>query len=135
MSADVSTLVNTGFIIVRNSRWSLKFLRDWVACKDRPGVLNEQLGFEAVYKDRGSREMEERVAILSPEVLNSVAPAMGEQQPQHQVGLAEASRCHFELSVTFAPTAGAASSSGERRYAASSVPPRRYDHVHVLPPR
>eukprot|EP01034_Spumella_vulgaris_P034347 gene34346-42360_t len=85
MSSDVSTLANTGFIIVRNSNWSRQFLRDWIACKDRPGVLNEQLGFEAVYRDRDPEEMLEKIAILSPEVMNSVAPAMGEQLPSHRV--------------------------------------------------
>ncbi len=78
-------MANTGCIVVRNSQWSQQFLRDWIALKDAPGVMNEQIGFEAVYAIRGVVEMRSKVAIVSPETLNSVAPAMGEQLPHHQV--------------------------------------------------
>jgi uncharacterized membrane protein len=86
MSADVSTLVNTGFIIVRSgSRWAAQFIEEWIAWRHFPGVANEQLGFESLYRSRGEEEMRVKIAILPPHVLNSIAAPMGEQLPHHQV--------------------------------------------------
>jgi hypothetical protein len=87
MSADVSSLANTGFIIVRNSRWARGFLRDWLARRHQPGIQTEQLGFETLYYTRDVGEMREKVAVLPAHVMNSIAAPMGEQQPHHKVGL------------------------------------------------
>lgn len=85
MSADVSSLANTGFIIVRNSRWARGFLRDWLARRHQPGIQTEQLGFETLYYTRDVGEMRGKVAILPVHVMNSIAAPMGEQQPHHKV--------------------------------------------------
>ena len=85
MSADVSSIANTGFIIVRNSVWARQFLQDWLQLRHLPGIETEQLGFEAIYRSRGVLEMDEKIAILPAHVMNSIAAPMGEQLPHHQV--------------------------------------------------
>jgi hypothetical protein len=86
MSKDVSTLVNTGFIIVRGgSKWAITFLQEWLAQKDLPGVANEQLGFDNVYYQRGFKETSVKIAILEAHELNSIASPMGQQLPHHKV--------------------------------------------------
>jgi len=85
LSKDVSSIANTGCIIVKGTRWAEKFLEDWLAFKDAPGMETEQLGFEAVYRSRSREEMQTKVAILPAYVLNSIATPMGQQEPHHQV--------------------------------------------------
>jgi hypothetical protein len=85
MSEDVSSLANTGFILVRNSRWARSFLRDWLALRHQSGVQTEQLGFDSLYRAREVGEMSEKVAILPAHVMNSIAAPMGEQLPHHKV--------------------------------------------------
>jgi len=85
MSADVSTLANTGFILLRNSAWTKAFIREWLALRLHPGIHNDQMGFDMLYKSRPKYEMLQKVAILPPDVLNSDAPPMGRQQPHNQV--------------------------------------------------
>jgi len=84
LSEDVSSSANTGCLLVRNSLWTRRFLRDWIAQKDLPGVANEQLGFECLYRtlDPVARE---KIAILPAHVLNSIASPIGEQMPTHKI--------------------------------------------------
>eukprot|EP01039_Chlorochromonas_danica_P003826 gene3826-4177_t len=84
MSADVSTVANTGCIILRNSLWSESFLLDWLACKDELGSLNEQLGLQCTIRLHGGA-IPEQLSILDGAALNSLAPAMGKQLPHHQI--------------------------------------------------
>lgn len=84
MSADVSTVANTGCIILRNSLWSKSFLLDWLACKDKLGSLNEQLGLQCTIGLHVGVNPEQ-LSILDGATLNSLAPAMGKQLPHHQV--------------------------------------------------
>lgn len=85
LSKDVSSVANTGCIIVKGTRWAEKFLEDWLAFRDTPGMETEQLGFEAVYHSRSKEEMQSKVAILPAHVLNSIAAPMGQQEPHHKV--------------------------------------------------
>lgn len=85
LSEDVSSIANTGFIIVKATRWAEQFLTGWLAQKHTPGMETEQLGFEAVYQSRSKEEMQSKVAILPAHVLNSIATPMGKQEPYHQV--------------------------------------------------
>ena len=85
MSADVSSVANTGMIIVRNTAWSLQFLRDWLWEHSTEGVTTDQMGFTILYQRRHGDGASSRIAILPPHVLNSEAPPMGRQLPSHQV--------------------------------------------------
>lgn len=86
MSSDVSSIGNTGFIIVKgNSRWAKAFIEEWLAQMDTPGVDTEQLGLDVLYRKRGFVELSAKVAILPPHVLNSIAAPMGQQLLQHKV--------------------------------------------------
>ena len=85
LSKDVSSVANTGCIIVKGTRWAEKFLEDWLAFRDTPGMETEQLGFEAVYHNRGKEEMQSKVAIMPAHVLNSIAAPMGQQEAHHKV--------------------------------------------------
>lgn len=91
LSQDVSNLINTGCIVVRNSLWSKKFLQEWLELKSNKHILNEQIGFDHLYqvyktrdKQQGTNHLQ-KIAILSPEILNSIFPAMREQLPTHKV--------------------------------------------------
>lgn len=85
ISRDVSTLVNTGCMILRNTQWLRSFLYHWVAQRTLEGVINEQLGFERVIALYAKQEIERKIKIFPISILNSEAPAMGKQLPHHQV--------------------------------------------------
>ena len=85
VSADVSATMNSGFIILRNSFWTLNFIKQWqqVRLLSR-GSSTDQMGFESVYNKLSSDERI-KIAILSPDALNSDAPPMTRQKPYNQV--------------------------------------------------
>ena len=87
MSKDVSTIANTGFIIIRTTarRWVISFLKDWMDLRHRPGIFNDQLGFDCLYRQRGRADMGKRVMILPPHVLNSLQSPIRKQLPSHKV--------------------------------------------------
>ena len=85
MSADVSSLANSGCIIVKNSKWAIQFLTDWWQLRTDPRINTDQMGFETLYNARSQREMQKRIALLPPDALNSDAPAMGKQLDHHKV--------------------------------------------------
>jgi len=87
MSEDVSTIANTGFIIIRTTvrRWVTSFLQDWMSLRHRPGIFNDQLGFDCLYRQRERVEMERRIKILPPHVLNSLQSPIRKQLPSHKV--------------------------------------------------
>jgi hypothetical protein len=85
VSADVSAVMNSGFIIFKNSPWTLKFLKRWWEARAlSQHTVTDQMGFEYVY-DKLPAEEKSRVAILSPDALNSDAPPMSRQLPHNQV--------------------------------------------------
>jgi hypothetical protein len=90
MSADVSSIANTGFIIVRNTQWARRFLQRWLALRDV--AATEQLGFEMVYQSWDAQERSEKIAVLPPEAMNSIAAPMGQQQEHHKVHYARVQR-------------------------------------------
>jgi hypothetical protein len=87
MSKDVSTIANTGFIIIRTTarRWVISFLKDWMDLRHRPGIFNDQLGFDCLYRQRDKAEMGKRVMILPSHVLNSLQSPIRKQQTSHKV--------------------------------------------------
>lgn len=84
ISQDVSTLVNTGSILLRNTRWSRQLLRTWISMKNQDGVGNEQLGFEALYPTLSTSDRD-KICILPSHVLNSISPPMKTLASSHQV--------------------------------------------------
>jgi hypothetical protein len=94
VSSDVSTLINTGCMIFRNSHWTKAFLQKWIDQKDSSSVYNEQLGFDFLYKQvmevekrdpSASLSLKGRIKILPIQNLNSEAPPMWKQQLSHKV--------------------------------------------------
>eukprot|EP01038_Epipyxis_sp_PR26KG_P013665 gene13665-18337_t len=86
ISADVSTMVNTGMFIMKNSVWAKRFVSEWINARNSDGVMNDQLGFDYVYKQRAKIEnIDDKIKVLSPEILNSIAPPMGTLEPLHKV--------------------------------------------------
>ncbi|RYH23692.1 hypothetical protein EON65_17600 [archaeon] len=84
-SRDVSTLINTGCLLVRNTAWSLGFLKTWHACRLETGAHNEQLGFHCAYNQYTEEESHRKIAILTDHELNSIAPAMHTLLPSHPI--------------------------------------------------
>jgi hypothetical protein len=84
-SADVSAVMNSGFLIFKNSPWALKFIHQWwEARRLGKGTVTDQMGFEYVY-DKLPTEEKKRIALLAPDALNSDAPPMSRQLPHNQV--------------------------------------------------
>jgi hypothetical protein len=88
MSADVSSIANTGFIIVKRSGWSVAFIQKWldVRLSDPLRQITEQQGFESIFNqfmnDPAVDDAEKRkLVIIDTNVLNSVAPPMFWQLP------------------------------------------------------
>lgn len=90
--AGSTTLINSGCIIVRNSRWSRTFLNEWWELADRR-LYSDQEQFDLLFEKRRREAIRsgvqpsaflEKVAILPPHRLNSDPPAMSKQRPGHQ---------------------------------------------------
>jgi hypothetical protein len=80
-SADIRLgLINTGFIIFRNSAWSRQFLSQWWTISDR-NLFCDQDAFDMVYKQlakesqEGTDKFRQKVRILSMNALNTHPPA------------------------------------------------------------
>jgi hypothetical protein len=84
VSADVSSLMNSGFIIFRNSPWTINFLQSWLAISVQFPGFNDQMGFEYVYNNLSEKDRS-KIEILPPDALNSNAPPMGLQLPHNQI--------------------------------------------------
>eukprot|EP01041_Mallomonas_annulata_P003385 gene3385-6715_t len=85
LSADVSAIANSGVIIIRNTKWSINFLREWLSVGYNSTQLTDQMGFDIVYRRRLTKGEKGKIVILPPHILNSEAPPMGRQLPYHQV--------------------------------------------------
>lgn len=81
--AGSSTLVNSGTVMVRNTRWARQFLSDWWSFGPRK-MYSDQEQFDLLYESRRA-EMMKNIAILPPDALNSDPPAMTKQKPHNQV--------------------------------------------------
>jgi hypothetical protein len=90
LSQDVSTMINTGVMLFRNSFWTRRFVSQWLKKAEDPLNFNEQVGFDnlvaSLMRSKPSAgDLQEKIVILPIHVLNSEAPAMWKQQPTHQV--------------------------------------------------
>ncbi len=122
-SADIRQgYINSGFLILRNSEWTRRFLQDWWEVSDRREVCDQD-AFDAIYTQYVVREqeqrrrraklgqtaqtvgepdttrIEERVRILRRDALNSDPPATLRQRPHNQVLhlMGESTRVRREL--------------------------------------
>ena len=92
MSSDVSSLANTGVIVIRNTIWAKQFLEKWLSLANDGSLdlgtqsITDQIGLQALISQLSERERQ-RVAVLPPHVLNSDVPAFALQAAHHQVRL------------------------------------------------
>ena len=70
---------------MRNSVYSKKFLHLWIAERLEEGIDTEQLGFDSIIRSTYHSDLGNKIMILEPHILNSVAPAISKQQISHQV--------------------------------------------------
>ncbi len=94
-SADIRMgLMNTGFMLLRNTPWTREFVSRWWGVADR-GTVCDQDAFDLLYKQYVSEEKSsgsssvasigDKVRILSMDRLNSHPPAMLHQEPHNPV--------------------------------------------------
>jgi len=90
LSADVSSLANTGMMIIKNTPWAKRFLHKWL--DERTNSQTDQHGFEAVYHQHVSQSKTskkeksgKKIVFLAPDCLNSDSPPMGRQKDNSQV--------------------------------------------------
>ena len=84
MSADVSSIANTGVILVKNTLWAKRFLSDWLA--EQSVASTDQQGLQLYLKKIVNRRKDmEKIVFLPPSVLNSEAPPMGRQVDGHKI--------------------------------------------------
>jgi tetratricopeptide (TPR) repeat protein len=93
--AGSSTLVNSGTVMVRNSRWGRQFLADWWDFGARK-LFSDQEQFDLLYESRRA-EMQQHIAILPPDALNSDPPAMTKQKPHNQVLHLMGEHTHYRM--------------------------------------
>ena len=80
-----TTLVNSGAILVRNSRWSRQFLSLWWSWSSRKHY-SDQEQFDMLYQARRKIDkLDNFIAILPPDALNSDPPAFANQKDHNQV--------------------------------------------------
>lgn len=81
--AGSTTLMNSGSILVRNSKWTREFLRDWWEYADRT-LYSDQEQFDLLYRSK-SKDLVNKIAILPPDALNSDPPPITSQKPYNQI--------------------------------------------------
>lgn len=85
-------MINSGCIIVKNTHWSRRFLKEWWDFADR-NLYSDQEQFDLLYEHKKKIAMKqgninsfiEKIAILPPHRINTDPPAMTKQKPTHQV--------------------------------------------------
>ena len=89
ISADIRQgFVNSGFMIFRNTKWTLRFLSRWWNAVDRD-VKCDQDAFDVVFAqltaEAGSGMMVPEIAILARDAINTDPPAAVHLNPHNQV--------------------------------------------------
>jgi tetratricopeptide (TPR) repeat protein len=85
--AGSTTLVNSGSVIVKNSKFSRTFLNDWWNFADRK-LFSDQEQFDMLYKSKQSElsnKYTNKFIILPPDAINTDPPAMTKQKNFNQV--------------------------------------------------
>lgn len=80
-----TTLINSGSILVKNSKWARKFLHDWWNFADRK-YYSDQEQFDMLYnKYKNKNKYDRNIVILRPDGINSDPPAMTLQRSYNQM--------------------------------------------------
>ena len=80
-----TTLINSGSILIKNSKWSRKFLSLWWSWSSRKHY-SDQEQFDMLYHARRKEDkLDEYIAVLPPDALNSDPPASSNQKDHNQV--------------------------------------------------
>lgn len=80
-----TTLINSGAILIKNSKWSRQFLSSWWSWSSRKHY-SDQEQFDMLYQARRKIDKLDRyIAILPPDALNSDPPAFTNQKDHNQV--------------------------------------------------
>lgn len=80
-----TTLVNSGSILIKNSKWSKKFLSSWWSWSSRKHY-SDQEQFDMLYHARRKEDrLDEYIAVLPPDAINSDPPASTNQKDHNQV--------------------------------------------------
>lgn len=95
--AGSSTLINSGSVLVRNTRWTRRFLSDWWSFRNRK-LFSDQEQFDLLYESRRA-EMSKHIAILPPDALNTDPPAMTKQKSHNQVLHLMGEHTHLRVKV------------------------------------
>jgi len=75
MSADALDVANTGFIVVRNTPWTLAFFQRWWAARNSELTYCDQHVFNKLFREMSASERG-NIAILTPNAVNSRWPAI-----------------------------------------------------------
>ncbi len=89
VSKDVSNIINTGSLLLRNSEWTRRLLLQWLMMRHNPNVINDQTGFDYLYSRYMRGSDKQKLAILEPNEFNSVLPAMSQQLESDKVSKSE----------------------------------------------
>jgi len=80
-----TTLINSGSIIIKNSKWSRQFLSLWWSWSSRRHY-SDQEQFDMLYQARRKVDrLDDYIAILPPDAINSDPPAFARQKDHNQV--------------------------------------------------
>jgi len=80
----VSNTCSAGFIIMKNSPWSYQFLENWWGTPETREMATDQHAFSTLWMEN-KQQLESKVALLAPDVLNSDFPAWRNQKYHDQV--------------------------------------------------
>lgn len=86
LSKDIDSaggLGNTGFVLVRNTPWSIKFLNRWWNMGDR-SRMSDQIALQLLYESLGDND-KEKLKILPTDAVNTHFPAWEHQKTHNQV--------------------------------------------------
>lgn len=79
-----STLINSGTVIAKKTKWAKNFTNWWWTHKSR-SLYSDQESFDMIYRLMTSAEQKDHVAVLAPDAINSDPPAMEKQQSHNKV--------------------------------------------------
>ena len=86
-SAGSSTMINSGSILIKNSDFTAKFLKDWWGNENDRKFYSDQEQFDIVYHRMvaAADPKVQKIVILPPDAMNSDPPAMTNQKDSNKV--------------------------------------------------